>query len=138
MNLLSLQALQTDFPCSIVVDVFPLRPLNTQTIMETTSENKRSASFVCNRKELYAALSSVKMQKTAKLTFKTKFNEQKIMLVTSRFELPITCMDCKGQDTSFALLLSDMKAYCKIVPDETIRFTLEGDTLQINTTILRV
>ena len=27
MNLLSLQALQTDFPCSIVVDVFPLRIL---------------------------------------------------------------------------------------------------------------
>lgn len=54
--------------------------------METTSENKRSASFVCNRKELYAALSVVKMQNTAKLTFKTKFSEQKIMLVTSRFE----------------------------------------------------
>lgn len=106
--------------------------------METTSKNKRSASFVCNRKELYAALSAVKMQKTAKLTFKTKFNEQKIMLVTSRFELPITCTDCKGQDTSFALLLSDMKAYCKIVPDETIRFALEGDILQINTTILNV
>lgn len=106
--------------------------------METKPHTNRSASFVCNRKELYAALSAVKMQNTAKLTFKTKFIEQKIMLVTSRFELPITCTDCKGQDTSFALLLSDMKAYCKIVPDETIRFMLEGDTLQINTTILRV
>ena len=106
--------------------------------METTSENKRSASFVCNRKELYAALSAVKMQKTAKLTFKTKFSEQKIILVTSRFELPIPCTDCKGNDTSFALLLSDMKTYCKIVPDEIIRFALDGDTLQINTTILRV
>lgn len=106
--------------------------------MEATSENKRNASFICNRKELYAALSSVKMKESAKLTFKTNFNEQKVLLVTSRFELPVTCTDCIGNDTTFALLLSDMKAFCKIVPDETIRFKLDGDSLQINTTILKV
>lgn len=106
--------------------------------MKATSENKRNASFVCNRKELYAALSSVKMKESAKLTFKTNFNEQKVMLVTSRFELPVACTDCIGNDTTFALLLSDMKAFCKIVPDETIRFKLDGNSLQINTTILRV
>lgn len=106
--------------------------------METIQQMKRSASFVCNRKELYSILSSIKMRKDAKLAIKTAFAEQKIILKTNVFEVPAPCIECKGDDVSFDLLLIDLKNYCKLVPDETIHFSLKGNTLQINTTILCV
>lgn len=106
--------------------------------METKPHTNRSASFVCNRKALLSVLSSIKMRKDAKLTITTAHAEQKIILKTNVFEVPISCTGCKGSDTSFGLLLIDLKNYCKLIPDETIRFTLEGDTLQINTTVLNI
>ena len=78
------------------------------------------------------------MRKDAKLTITTTFAEQKIILKTNVFEVPAPCTECKGDDVFFNLLLSDLKNYCKLVPNETIRFSLKGNTLQINTTILRV
>lgn len=106
--------------------------------MEKILQTNRSATFVCNRKALLSVLSSIKMRKDAKLTITTVFAEQKIILKTNVFEVPTPCTECKGDDVSFNLLLIDLKDYCKLVPDETIRFSLKGNTLQINTTILSV
>ena len=84
--------------------------------MEIKPQTIRSASFVCNRKELYSVLSSIKMRKDTKLTITTAFTEQKIILKINVFEVPISCTGCKGNDTSFGLLLIDLKDYCKTNP----------------------
>lgn len=104
--------------------------------MQTPS--KSGASFTCKRKELSSALSSVKLRKNANLSIETHLAEQKITLKTAAFELPVACSDCKGSDAVISLPLTGLKNYCKLVPDETLRFALDGNELQINTTILTV
>ena len=78
------------------------------------------------------------MREDTKLTVSTAFAEQKVFLKTNVFEVPIACRECKGNNASFTLLLLGLKNYCKLIPDETLRFSLDGDSLQINTTILTV
>ena len=103
--------------------------------MET--KEKKSASFVCNRVVLQSFLSTMTARKNSKLTISTNLAERNIVL-NGFYETPIPCTECKGDDAIFTLPLLSLKKYCKLINDETLRFSLEDDTLQINTTILTV
>lgn len=105
--------------------------------METKPQEKKSASFLCNRIVLQSFLSTMTARKDSKLTISTHLAEQNIVL-NGFYETPIPCSECKGDDAVFTLPLLGLKKYCKLINDETLRFTLEGNTLQINSTILTV
>jgi hypothetical protein len=105
--------------------------------MKTNPQEKQNVSFVCNRIALLSFLSSIPARKNSKLTIATHVAEQNIVL-NGYHEAPIPCTDCKGSDAVFSMPLLGLRKYCKLITDETIRFTLEGDSLQINTTILTV
>ena len=106
--------------------------------METKSNSRRKLSFVCSRKELLKVLSTVKMRSNAKLTIDTRLAEHKIILKTNYYEIPIPCIECSGSDASFSLILKAMKAFCELSTNEVIHFSLDGEMLQIDTTIINV
>ena len=99
---------------------------------------KRNASFVCKRAELLNALKAIKGARNQPFTITTVFAEQKLIIKTDFYELPIPCSDCTGDDVSFKLQLASMKQYCKLVLDESYRFTIDDNSLQLNTTFLRI
>lgn len=99
---------------------------------------KRNASFVCKRADLLNVLKIVKSPRKQYLTIETVFVEQKIVLKTTLFELPIPCSNCSGDDVSFILPLDSMKQYCKLTLDEIYYFTIKDNTLQLNTTFLKI
>lgn len=106
--------------------------------MKAQTEEKRKLSFVCSRKELYKVLSTIKMKKTAKLTITTRLAEHLVILKTNYYEIPVPCIECSGKDATFSLLLIGMKTFCELSTNEVIHFSLDGDTLQIDTTILNI
>ena len=101
-------------------------------------EVKRNASFVCKRADLLNALKAIKGSRVQPFTLATVFTEQKLIIKTDFYELPIPCSDCTGKDVSFKLPLASMKQYCKLTTDESYRFTIEDNSLQLNTTFLRI
>ena len=101
-------------------------------------EVKRNASFVCKRSDLLNALKSVKGSRARPFTLATVFAEQKLIIKIDLFDFPIPCSDCTGEDVSFSLPLASMKQYCKLTTDESYRFTIEDNTLQLNTTFLKI
>lgn len=104
--------------------------------MET--KEKKSASFVCSRKEFYSALKTIKKQRSGQFTVATMFAEKRIYLKAEGFDSSVACSEFTGNDVSFRLPLTAMKQYCQLTPDVNYRFTLDGDSLQINTTIINV
>lgn len=102
--------------------------------METTTSI--NTTFTCNRKAFQAALGKFRLPKTAKLYIVTNFAEKQLILKTSLFDMPVECLDYSGNDTTIIVPYSNMKEYCKYILDDTLKFTVNGDTLQINTTIL--
>lgn len=101
-------------------------------------EVKRNASFVCKRADLLNALKAIKGSRVQPFTLATVFAKQKLIIKTDFYELPIPCSDCTGKDVSFKLPLASMKQYCKLTTDESYRFTIEDNSLQLNTTFLRI
>ena len=99
---------------------------------------KRNASFVCKRAEFLNALKAIKGARNQHFTITTVFAEQKLIIKTDFFELSIPCSECTGNDVSFKLQLASMKQYCKLVLDESYRFTIDDNSLQLNTTFLRI
>lgn len=99
---------------------------------------KRNASFVCKRADLLNALKAIKGSRVQPFILTTVFVEQKIIIKTDFYELSIPCSDCIGKDVSIKLQLTSMKQYCKLTLEEFYRFTIEDNTLQLNTTFLRV
>ena len=106
--------------------------------MKAQTKETRKLSFVCSRKELYKVLSTVKMKKTAKLTITTRLAEHLVILKTNYYEIPVPCSEFSGKDASFSILLIGMKTLCELSTNDVIHFSLEGETLQIDTTILNV
>lgn len=102
--------------------------------METTTST--NTTFTCNRKAFQAALGKFRLPKTAQLYIVTNFAENQLILKTSLFDMPVECIDHWGNDTTIIVPYSNMKEYCKYITDGTLKFTVNGDTLQINTTIL--
>ena len=99
---------------------------------------KRNASFVCKRADLLNALKAIKGSRVQPFILATVFVEQKLIIKTDFYELPIPCSDCTGKDVSFKLPLASMKQYCKLTTDESYRFTVADNSLQLNTTFLRI
>lgn len=101
-------------------------------------EVKRNASFVCKRADLLNAMKAIKGARVQPFTLTTVFVEQRLIIKTDFFELSIPCSECTGKDVSFKLQLASMKQYCKLVLDESYRFTIDDNSLQLNTTFLRI
>lgn len=101
-------------------------------------EVKRNASFVCKRADLLNAMKAIKGARVQPFTLTTVFVEQRLNIKTDFFELSIPCSECTGKDVSFKLQLASMKQYCKLVLDESYRFTIDDNSLQLNTTFLRI
>ena len=99
---------------------------------------KRNASFVCKRTDLLNSLKTIKGSRIQPFTITTVFAEQKLIIKTNFYELPIPCSDCTGKDVSFRLPLASMKQYCKLTTDESYRFTVADNSLQLTTTFLRI
>lgn len=99
---------------------------------------KRNASFVCRRADLLNAMKAIKGSRIQPFTITTVFAEQKLLIKTDFYELPIPCSDYTGKDVSFKLPLASMKQYCKLTTDESYHFTIEDNSLQLNTTFLRI
>ena len=99
---------------------------------------KRNASFVCKRSDLLNALKSVKGSRARPFTLTTVFAEQKLIIKIDFFDFPIPCSDCIGEDVSFSLPLASMKQYCTLTTDESYRFTIVDNSLQLNSTFIRI
>ena len=106
--------------------------------MKAQNEETRKLSFVCSRKELYKVLSTIKMRSNAKVTIVTRLAEHLVILKTNYYEIPVPCIECSGKDASFSILLIGMKTLCELSTNDVVHFSLEGETLQIDTTILNV
>lgn len=106
--------------------------------MKAQTKETRKLSFVCSRNELYKVLSTIKMKKTAKLTITTRLAEHLVILKTNYYEIPVPCIECSGKDATFSILLLGIKTLCELSTNDVIHFSLEGETLQIDTTILNV
>lgn len=102
------------------------------------TEETRKLSFVCSRKELYKVLSTIKMRSNAKVTIATRLDEHLVIVKTNYYEIPVPCVECSGKDASFSILLFGIKTLCELSTNDVIHFSLEGETLQIDTTFLNV
>ena len=99
---------------------------------------KRNASFVCKRSDLFNALKTIKGTRKQLFSLTTFFAEQKLIIKIKFFEFPIPCSDCTGDNVSFSLPLVSMRQYCELTNDEFYHFTVEDNTLQLNTTFIRI
>lgn len=101
-------------------------------------EVKRNASFVCKRSDLINAMKTIKGTRKQLFSLTTFFAEQKLIIKIKFFEFPIPCSDCTGDNVSFSLPLVSMRQYCELATDEFYHFTVVDNTLQLNTTFIRI
>ena len=106
--------------------------------METKQLSQRNASFTCQRTDLSNALKILGNTKLRVTTVATSFAEHKIYLKTDMLELPVTCIDPKGTDVTFSILITLLKKYCRFTPEKEYHFVIKNDELQINSTIFNV
>lgn len=108
------------------------------TVMKPVQPSTRKVSFSCQRTDLCNAIKVIRDTKLRVVTVATAFAEQKIYLKTNMVEIPVTCTNPSGADTTFSISITLLKNYCKFTPETEYRFTLTGSELQINTTIFNI